>query len=322
MYKIRLQYRVEKEYKVKEMNIRSVYRASLRFGLLLTLFISTGISNVHAGTPVIPASPCDALYYETLSARAWLEAQREITQNQNLILKPDSVFEYTCFDTLVWELADHGDEMLSETNLFGTPLSNSSLDDTLESLVTSSLAAYHSANFGYYPGLLGGHTAALAIKHTPTASIGGTAYSCDIMEQVWHAAKCINFASNSTTEGFFTLAEYAGTSVLDKRTMPSICTPIPAQWAANLTTALTTGPWTNDPVQTYITQITPPTCTASGTCACSGDPIPTGLRVSRAGSGVTVTNYDEHVCLQPGCRYHPGGTLYGTTTALAGCYGR
>lgn len=311
------------------MNIRSVYRASLRLGLLLTLFISAGISNVHAGVPVIPASPCDALYYETLSARAWLEAQREITQNQNLILKPDSVFEYTCFDTLVWELADHGDEMLSETNLFGTPLSSTSLDTTLQRLVTSSLAAYHSANFGYYVGLLGGHTAALAIKHTPTAAIGGTAYSCDIMEKVWHAAKCINFASNSTTEGFFTLAEYAGAAVLDKRTIPSLCTPIPLQWAANLTTALTSGPWTNDPVQTYVAHLTPPTCPATGNCSCSsgqpapiGRPIPTGLRVTRAGTGATTTDYDEHICLQPGCRYHPGGILYGTTSATAGCYGR
>lgn len=310
------------------MNIRSVYRAGLRLSLLLTLFISLGIpSGAQAGVSVIPDSPCDALYYETLSARAWLEAQREITQNQNLILKPDSVFEYTCFDTLVWELADHGDEMLSETNLFGTPLSTTSLDTTLQNLVTSSLTAYHSANFGYYPGLLGGHTAALAIKHTPTASIGGTAYSCDIMEKVWHAAKCINFASNSTTEGFFTLAEYA-TGLLDKRTLPTICNPIPAQWAANLTSALTTGPWTNDPVITYIEQLTPPTCPATGACSCAGTspigrPIPTGLQVRRAAASAGLTSsYDEHICLQPGCRYHPGGTLFGTTNATAGCYGR
>ncbi|PCI56824.1 MAG: hypothetical protein COB36_00690 [Alphaproteobacteria bacterium] len=296
----------------------------MRLGLLLTLFIFTGISNVHAVAPVIPASPCDALYYETLSARAWLEAQREITQNQNLILKPDSVFEYTCFDMLVKELAVHGTEMLSETSAFGTPLSNTSLDNTLQSLVISSLYAYHQANFGYYPGLLGGHTAGLAVFHNPRSNISSipSSYNCDIMEKVWHAAKCINFASNSTTEGFFTLAEYAGTSVLDKRTIPSLCTPIPAQWAANLTTALTTGPWTNDPVQTYITQLTPPTCPSTGSCSCSGDPIPTGLNVSRAGTGVTVTNYEEHICLQPGCRYHPGGVLYGTTSETAGCYGR
>lgn len=313
------------------MNIKSLYRANLRLSLLLALFISVVIpTKVQAGISVIPDSPCDALYYETLSARAWLEAQREITQNQNLILKPDSVFEYTCFDTLVWELADHGDEMLSETNLFGTPLSTTSLDTTLQNLVTSSLAAYHSANFGYYPGLLGGHTAALAIKHTPTASIGGTAYSCDIMEQVWHAAKCINFASNSTTEGFYTLAEYAATSALDKRTLPTICSPIVPQWAANLTSALTTGPWTNDPVITYVQQLTPPTCPAAGTCSCStgqpspvGRPIPTGLQVRRSAvSGSIVASYEEHICLQPGCRYHPGGILYGTTSAAAGCYGR
>lgn len=310
------------------MKMKSVLRKTCaQLGLLLTLFISVGMTSAHA-VSVIPDSPCDALYYETLSARAWLEAQREITQNQNLILKPDSVFEYTCFDQLVKELATHGTEMLSETNLFGTPLSSTSLDNSLQALVTSSLAAYHTANFGYYPGLLGGHTAAFAIKHTPRSSMSSiSSYNCDIMEKVWHAAKCINFTSNSTTDGFFTLAEYAGTSILDKRTLPSICTPIPLQWAANLTTALTTGPWTNDPVQTYIAHLTPPACTSGGSCSCSGtgsigEPIPTGLRVVRSGTGTTVTDYEEHICLQPGCRYHPGGVLYGTTSEVAGCYGR
>ncbi|PCI97170.1 MAG: hypothetical protein COB14_09375 [Alphaproteobacteria bacterium] len=305
-------------------------RTCLQLVSLLMLFISIGVSDVKAVT-VIPDSPCDALYYETLSARAWLEAQREITQNQNLILKPDSVFEYTCFDMLVKELADHGTEMLSETSAFGTPLSSTSLDNSLTALVISSLSAYHSANFGYYTGLLGGHTAATAIYHNIPSTIGGinATYNCDIMERVWHAAKCLNFASNSTTEGFFTLAEYANPLAPDKRTFPSVCTPLIAQWGANLTTALTTGPWTNDPVQTYMAQLTPPTCPTTGTCSCSsgqpapiGEPIPTGLRVVRTGTGTTVTDYEEHICLQPGCRYHPGGILYGTTTATAGCYGR
>lgn len=305
-------------------------RTCLQLVSLSMLFISIGISDVKAVT-VIPDSPCDALYYETLSARAWLEAQREITQNQNLILKPDSVFEYTCFDMLVKELADHGDEMLSETSAFGTPLSSTSLDNSLQNLVISSLSAYHTANFGYYTGLLGGHTAATAIFHNVPSSIGSIAssYTCDVMERVWQAAKCINFASNSTTEGFYTLAEYADPLSIDKRIFPTACSPLglAPQWAANLTTALTTGPWTNDPVQTYMAQLTPPTCPATGPCPCAGtgsigDPIPTGLRVVRTGTGTTVTDYEENVCLQPGCRYHPGGVLYGTTTATAGCYGR
>ena len=266
---------------------------------------------------VIATTPCDALYYESLSARAWLEAQREITQNQNIILKPDSVFEYTCFDRLLRELADHADEMLSETSAFGSPLSSSSMDSALQNLVGSSLTSYINNNFSGY-NLLGGHTAAAGIDHTPAAISGGT-YSCDIMERVWNAAKCINFISNSTTDGFFTFAEYA--TAADKRVLPTACTPITTNWTTNLASALTSGPWTNDPVQTYFNLVQPENCTGT-TCPCSGTPIPTGVEVVR--SGYNNNNYQEHICLQPGCRYHPGGDplANGVADPGAGCFGR
>jgi hypothetical protein len=70
-----------------------------------TLFLTTATCAltfpIHAfgqSAPAPAASSCDPAYYDTLQSRAWLEAQREITQNQNLIFKPDSVLQYTCFD--------------------------------------------------------------------------------------------------------------------------------------------------------------------------------------------------------------------------------
>ena len=294
----------------------------LAFVLMLALTFLPQLASAAA----IPNSPCDSLYYETLSARAWLEAQREISQNQNIILKPDSVFEYTCFDKLLYELADHADEMLSETSAYGNPLGTNAMDNALENLVATSLESYASSNFGYYVGSLGGHLSATAIKHTPGSILGLTAspYTCDIMERVWHAAKCINFVSNSSTDGFMSFDEYATLSLpdTDVRLLPQACTGIPLQWAANFTTALTTGPWTNDPVQTYFNETTPENCGASGPCPCAGDEIPTGVQVTRAGVGVTITSYDEHICLQPGCRYHPGGQLSTYGAQPAGCYGR
>ncbi len=269
---------------------------------------------------LIPDSPCDALYYETLSARAWLEAQREITQNQNLILKPDSVFEYTCFDRLAYELADHADEMLSESGAYGSPFNPNTMDVALQNLVLNSLWSYHDANFGYYIGLLGGHTAATAIKHTPAATIGASSpYSCDIMRRVWQAAKCINFVSDPNTDGFYRFEEYQND--VDKRILPDACSPLglQPQWIANIATGLTTGPWTNDPVQSYLLETAPQDCSLSAVpaqCRCSGEAIPTGVAVIR--SGATAVTYDEHICIQPGCRYHPGDA----TIPLAGCYGR
>lgn len=299
------------------MKTRNFYK--LNIILLLFLCVFYPVKSFSAPAP-IATNPCDSNYYATLSARAWLEAQREITQNQNLILKPDSVFEYTCFDLFLRELADHAANMLSETGSYGSPLSTTSMDTALQNLIGTSLIQYVNLNFetpGY--DLLGGHPAATGIDHVPSAITGGT-YSCNIMNRVWMAAKCINFVTNSATDGFYTFQEY--TTGLDKRHLPSACTPVTAAFATNLTTALGVGPWVQDPVQTYYANTAPPT-TCTGTCSCSGTPVPTGIYVYKSGE----TPYQEHICLQAGCRYHGGGTLYvdsgGTAhTAAAGCYGR
>ncbi len=295
------------------------FRTTLLFAFSFLILVPAA----NAAT-VIASTPCDALYYESLSARAWLEAQREITQNQNIILKPDSVFEYTCFDRLVRELADHADEMLSETSSYGSPLSSTSMDNALQNLVGTSLIAYINNNFGSKSSggynLLAGHTAGAGINHQPRAITNGTPYSCDIMSRVWNAAKCINFVSNNTTDGFFSFAEYA--TAADKRVLPTACTPINTNWTNNLASALTSAPWANDPVQTYFTLTDPQDCSGTN-CPCSGAPVPTGVRVVR--SGYALNDYEEFVCLQPGCRYHPGGSdplAVGLGAAAAGCYGR
>jgi len=276
---------------------------------------------------LIANSPCDPTYYESLSARAWLEAQREITQNQNLILKPDSVFEYTCFDRLVRELADHADEMFSETGRYGNPLGSTSMDNALQSLVGTSLITYINNNFGSKaPGVVGaynllaGHPAATGINHQPRSINDNISYSCDIMARVWQAAKCINFISNATTDGFFTFEEYA-VSAVDKRHLPTSCTAINTNWNSNLNTALTSGPWAHDPVNTYFTLTNPINCVGP-TCPCSTPPIPTGIEVIRTGSN--NNRYPEFICLQPGCHYHPGGDDLATGIADPGpgCYGR
>lgn len=271
---------------------------SLALGLLSVLTPALSNSASAGAPPAIADTPCDATYYQTLSARAWLEAQREITQNQNLILKPDSVLEYTCFDMFLAELADHADEMFSETTQFGgPPPNNNSMDQALERLVGTSLRNFVSANFGYYD-MLGGHSAGVGINHTIPNPIAGGTYTCDMMNQVWLAAKCINFASNPAEDGFYTFQQYS--TAPDKRYLPTRCTAA-VPWAANITTALTAPPWTADPMQTYLAFMDPANCAA-------GNPnniaIPTGVSVTR--TAVAPATYNEHVCIIPGCRYNPG----------------
>jgi hypothetical protein len=111
-----------------------------------------------------PTTPCDPEYMDALESRAWLEAQREIAQNQNLIAKPDSVLEYTCFNKFL-EHAARGfsvDGVLrpfSETNNWNGPPAgfnvhddageNVSLDITLDQVVRRAMASYLRGNFAH-----------------------------------------------------------------------------------------------------------------------------------------------------------------------------
>ena len=282
---------------LKNTKMKIIAKMSLRYvvAIALTVVFPLTVKPANAGAPPIADTPCDSLYYQTLSARAWLEAQREITQNQNLILKPDSVLEYTCFDMFLDELAQHAQNMFSETTAFGNPNPDPSMDNALDDLVGDSLRNFVSANFGYYD-MLGGHSAGTGITHIPNTISNGT-YTCDMMAQVWTAAKCINFVSDPANDGFYTFVEYRDN--IDRRVLPpgSVCTPSPG-WAANITTSTITPPWTDDPMQTYLALMDPANC--SGSTA-----IPTGVEVNRP--SVAPNTYDEHVCIIPGCRYDPGG---------------
>lgn len=61
------------------------------------------------GTSVDERNTCDPEFWDVLKDRAWMEAQREVTQNQNLIARPDSVLEMTCFDSFLDELGSYSD---------------------------------------------------------------------------------------------------------------------------------------------------------------------------------------------------------------------
>ena len=95
------------------------------------LFLFSGIHAVQAAdTPVIvedelggaaavallPQSvagernTCDRDFWEVMSNRAWMEGQREITQNANLIPRAESTLSLNCFDRYLNHLAWHADD--------------------------------------------------------------------------------------------------------------------------------------------------------------------------------------------------------------------
>lgn len=273
-----------------------IRRSRSLLGGVLGLFAALVGFVPMAGAIVPAATPCDPNYYDALESRAWLEAQREITQNQNLIYKPDSVLEYTCFNQHLLVLASAADGMLSDnTTRWGAVpgISNANLDNALNLLIGSALTNYLTNNFAHT--FLGGRGGIAGAAGGP----GG--YNCDLMNQVWNIAKCENFMSSAATDGFYTFAEYlnAANAGTDIRYYPSMCTGV-AALAGRLKTeieAVTIAkPWPADTPQTFMDRLDPANCTTA-------TPIETGIRVSRQKQA--PTDFDEKVCIMPGCHYNP-----------------
>ncbi len=267
----------------------SKFRFSLSFVLsaLLAFFITSTAQAQFA------ASPCDPKYYKSMEARAILEAQREITQNQNLIVKPDSVLEYTCFDKQLYELAEHAKDMFSETDRWGKILPLTSMDTALSDLVGDGVKSYLTANFTHT--MLGGRSGR---SYTPNPNTASGTYTCNMMQAVWMEAKCMNFIQKSH-DGFFTLDEY--TSGSDKRQLPSACAAY-ASWQTNIDKANAKGgtPWKSDDVVTYLDRVFPNTG-----CGSTTSRIRTGMVVEDKGNPATPDKYNEYACIVPGCYWKP-----------------
>ncbi len=269
--------------------------------LAVTFFALAFPAAVHA------QSACDPQYMDALEARAFMEAQREIAQNQNLILKPDSVFEYTCFDGMLNAVVNaNGDGPFSETSRWGNVPGQdaSSLDNAVRGVVGASLNAYISSNFGH--NFLGGRS---TNNHTP-GNVSGGAYSCDRMNAVWNDAQCMNMFQDAARDGFYDFRRYVG---WDPRNRPSggQCTSPLAngdfQMAFNSQEAryllaaenpMDGTAYTADPMLGYLEQINPVGVAPATACAAG---IPTGITVTPGGPAAA---YQERICPNPGCYFN------------------
>ncbi len=251
----------------------------------------------------IAPSPCDPNYYDSMEARAWLEAQREISQNQNLIFKPDSVLEYSCFDQFIGILASTAPNMFSQSSRWGSPPGN--ISSSLNNVVGSAYSSYKAGNFAH--GYLGG-------RKGDFAPAGQTSpYTCNIMNQVWESAKCMNFFDQPDQDGFFTFAEYADPARRDVRRLPPMpgdnpaCAGPgngPAGWQGQINKAVVnaTLPWLPDNVNTFFNDLNQTACGSSLK-------IKTGITIRRESA---PTEFYEHICLAPGCYYVPSNQESGT----------
>jgi len=303
----------------------------------------------QSATAQFADSPCDPGYYDSLEARAWLEAQREITQNQNLIYKPDSVLEYTCFDRHVYELAEHAEDMFSENTRWGDNVlganQDTHMDAALVRLVISAFDEYDEANFSH--NLLGGRIRNgeglgwLEPPGQPAEANGfnyrvgevpdspsvidsldiGMDYTCGVMQAVWQRSKCSNFIDSVADDGFFTFDEYA--ERLDPRALPTACAQL-TNWQEQIDIAFPPldaeePPWEFDETVTYLERLFP----EEGCGEAATNKVKTGLVAFNAQGSPKY--YNEHVCLVPGCYWQPtagGGANADSPQNGGSCVGR
>jgi hypothetical protein len=293
------------------------------FGLMLIMPLLAATAIAATPKPPEPAdTPCDQRYYGSVKARAWLESQRELTHNQNLIFKPDSVLEYTCFGRFLNQIAAAAtDPLFSETTEWGSILPSTSMDNALQNLVGQGVITWLNSNFeltssGSYD-LLGGRLnpgpptlgpTNPRVDYEPTA-VNSSGYQCRIMNSVWMHAKCLDFIEVSTEDGFWGFGHYM--NYPDPRFLPQRCPGIQGRWEQNIGHAYDDVPydgvdqtsWTEDFVITFLDKIDPDNCNKKDS---DGNlitpPIETGMIVRQR---TNPSEYYEKICVAPGCYYEP-----------------
>ncbi len=263
---------------------------------LCAVLLAVGFtSHALAQASAFAESPCDPWYYDSLKSRAWMEAQREVTQNQNLISKPDSVLEYTCFDQFASVMAANAHKMFSENRRWGK-IEDVNLGDmatTLQNTVGTPLQAYVSSNFDgpFMDGRVNADNNIAEIKAVDGNNF--KTYNCNKMNEVWNLAKCTDFAEKGG-DGFFTLEDYA--TGPDKRShQGQSCAP-DVRWGIHYNIAAG-ATWPADDAKSYSDLLGKPD--EKGKVSC-GDSM-------RIPTGIMNLGKPEFVCLTPGCISRDGG---------------
>lgn len=283
----------------------------LRYIIVLIIIIGVFAAPAHAQT--LQDQSCMPEIMSIIESRGKLEAQREIIQNQNLIPKPDSILEYSCFEQHVAISGTHTGQMFSEAEWafgFDDPFVDPySLDRALYAVVFEGLVNYLRYNFWHR--YLGDRSDLVGLPPD-----GGAGFTCYAMSYVWNRAQCQNFITpRAAQDGFYNFDEYLATS--DPRNLPAPQRCVPwSDWGQTIANArrlnapvppvtATTRPQI-DPLLRHNALFAPDD--EDEDCA---PPVPTGLYIPPF-PGADIEGRDDYTCLTPGCHYN------GTDCVLSG----
>lgn len=208
----------------------------------LSIFIVTFMlsQSMHAAD-IHGGGSCDAGIWQTHTKRAWLSGKHELEVAQTLILKPDSVLEYSCFPQRRAELAGE------RTRWTGRTLEGGWLDGALGGVVQEAISSIVDlvADTGGIGRIIGTlvetefmdnfpiEDPLIVLVQEPLDSYvrdnfyhtwGGGIYDdslatgalCDGMRAIWDFMKCHDFDENS----FLTFGTMAANDI---RTLPLAC---------------------------------------------------------------------------------------------------
>ena len=299
----------------------------MKIRILLAALCALAFTGVNAAAETMPKS-CDPDFMTAINARAWLNAQRDVTQAENLIAKPDSILEYSCFDITMTQLAANAKNLFSGGNSpsFGNevipeqkyhdespvkednalPKQRPRKDRTADkytslggklSRVNAKAGGAYLSSFSH--SFRGGRSN--QPKDENSFTIRKSATPCKMMNQVWNEAQCSNIHSRPSHDGFFTFQNYAGNDEQgeprrdkdksDKRVLPAQCKNAePITWDDSIAASEVSF---MDEYTSYVEELGPDKCS-------SIPPIETGLTVFISGQG--GGSFPDAACL-PGCYY-------------------
>jgi hypothetical protein len=233
---------------------------------------------------------CDVALYDQMVERARLQGQRETMTVENLVYKPDSILEYTCYPRFV----DHIPPNIRYTSIFFESsggaitytVTNDFPSDPMFDLSRVPAENWMFSNFGHT--FLGGRVPLGAAAAIPPAGN----YVCDVMSAIWELARCQQFAPEEPQDGFNSMLTSMFTG--EFRRYPTLC---------NAPYALSMGNVPVMPAAPVFTSaaVLPTDC---------GVPVPTGqvitmpLDQKEIAPGRPVT-YNEKMCPNPTCTYIP-----------------
>lgn len=215
---------------------------------------------------------CEQDVWSQMQQRARLQGQMDYATAEDLIYKPDSVLEYSCFDRFITVLGANAPFYIDP--------------QLLNVIVRYSMEEYLFVNFGHT--YMGGRA-----PTNTTPAPGGTDYVCTAMTAVWAMAKCLNAENVHPTTGQpidiqLGLADFI--TAVDIRPLPRVCDPAPADQFGEVPVVM------QGPIATGILP--------EGEC---GDPIPTGLTADIAPKEGEdrAPIFQDNICPNPVCTYNP-----------------